>query len=274
MRLLAPAVALCCGVSALCADDPPPGPQQQAAMLAAMARYAEHYQSSIPNFLCLEVTEQFTSGSKAKRWRRGDTLTSRLAFSEGQERRTLELVNNKPIHWSVKLLRTPLTTQGQFGPALAAIFADSSHASFEWSHWDTLRGHRAAVFDYSIDKQHSQMKLSLSDIATAIVPYHGSIEADPDTGSVWRISFIASNLPPELHQKGIANTVDFELVTIANSQYLLPVHATIVATRQTELIRNEIQLSEYRKFTAESSLKFDTAPADNRPTSGAAQPQP
>ncbi len=58
-----------------------------------------------------------------------------------------------------------------------------------------VRGKHLAIFDYSIDKEHSTLRLSLSDFVAAVVPYHGSIYADPATGAIWRISNSASDLP-------------------------------------------------------------------------------
>ncbi len=240
-----------------------PDHAQQETMLSAMARYAEKYVSNLPNFLCEQTTEQYESGTRHLKWKRGDTLRAQLTFSNGREKRILEAVNNKPPKTSSARWRRPLTTEGEFGSILADVFADYSSAVFNWNRWDTIQGKKVAVFDYSIDKEHSLLKLSQSDLASAIVPYHGSVYADPDSGAILKVSNEANEIPTEIRITSIETTVDYEEETIGTGAYLLPSHATVLDNAQTALIRNELYFGNYRKFEAESSIKFETgAPPD------------
>jgi hypothetical protein len=234
-----------------------PSAEEQASMLAAMGRYAEKYVSNLPNFLCMQVTAQWEADRKGAHWHKGDTLTSRLAFSDGHERRTLELVNNKPIHAAQRRWKTPLVTEGEFGELMEMVFADSSDASFNWNRWDTIRGNRVAVFDFSVVKEHSGLKLSDSDLVSAIVPFQGSVYADPKSGVVLRISQLAPDVPPELQTREIGTTVDYGEIAIGSATYVLPVHATVLLKKERRQIRNELDFKDYRKFEAESSIKFD-----------------
>jgi hypothetical protein len=250
-------MATVCRVPGAAAEpDSRPAAGDEAAMLSRMAQYAERYVSNLPNFICVQVTEQFESGRKADRWRKGDTLTSQLAFSEGKERRTLQFVNDKPVALRTKRWRTPLSTEGEFGQMLATPFADSSNASFDWNRWDTVQGKRVAVFDYAVDKQHSTLKLSLSDLASAIVPYHGSIFAEPETGVILRVTNITTEIPPELREEQVSTTIEYGDVTIGGNTHLLPVHASVLLKTNRNYIRNELQFRDYRKFEAESSIKY------------------
>src|SRR5579863_7194410 len=78
-------------------DAPPPNTVEQERLLAAMRGYAEQYIENLPNFICEQVTRQYRAGRKPNRWRQGDVLTSKLMFSQGQEQRSLQLVNDRPI---------------------------------------------------------------------------------------------------------------------------------------------------------------------------------
>ncbi|MDQ2773378.1 MAG: hypothetical protein M3Y57_00380 [Acidobacteriota bacterium] len=251
-------------LSSMCrAQDPAPDVAQQRAIRSAMAGYAEKYVSSLPNFLCELTTEQYQSGTKHPRWKRGDTVTVQLTFSNGKEKRLLEAVNDKPVKSPFVRLRSPLTTEGEFGAILADALADSSNAEFRWNRWDTIQDKKVAVFDYSIDKEHSLLKLGESDLASAIVAYHGSIFADPDSGAILKISDEADDIPAEIRMRSIGTTVDYEEVKIGTGDYVLPSHATVVENTRTELIRNELYFRNYRKFEAESSIKFETDAPQN-----------
>ena len=245
------------------AQDLAPDLVRQAAIRSAMTGYAEKYVSNLPNFLCELTTEQYESGIKHTHWKRGDTLTAQLTFSNGQEKRLLEAVNNKPAKPGFTRWRRPLITEGEFGAILASALSDYSNATFTWNRWDTLQGRKVAVFDYSIDKEHSLLKLGQSDLGNAIVPYHGTIYADPESGAILRISDQADDIPREIQMSSIETTVEYEPVTIGAAMYFLPSRATVLENARTSLIRNELYFRNYRKFEAESSIKFGTETPQN-----------
>ena len=84
------------------------------------------------------------------------------------ELRTLDLVNGKSIEAGSRRRRAPLVTEGEFGILLGSVLGPKSEAFFTWSRWETLRGKRLAVFDFSVDKQHSTLSLNLSDLVKAV----------------------------------------------------------------------------------------------------------
>lgn len=239
---------------------------EQEKVLAAMRGYAEQYVSNLPNFLCIQITKQFETGENPARWQRGDTLTSKLVYNQGREERSLELVNDKPPKLARKPWRTPLTTTGEFGMLLDSIFSSNRAASFVWNGWDVVRGKRVAVFNYSIDKSHSMLSFSLSDLAGAILPYHGSVYADAESGAVWRIVNTIDDIPPELQTRSISTEIEYEETAIGSANYLLPVQATVRVSTGWSNIRNEIQFKRYRKFEADSTIVY--APSGSQRSTG------
>lgn len=242
-----------------------PSAQQQNEMLAAMGRFAEQYVSNLPNFICLQTTEQYQGNKKGEHWKKGDTLSMRLAYSDRKEHRTLELVNNKSVENKSRGWRHPMRTEGEFGPLLANVFSDASDAAFEWNRWDTLNGRRVAVFDYKIDKQHSQTKLGDTYMRDVTVGTQGSVFADPHTGDVFKITSDVTDIPSELQQREAHSIVTYDYVTIGNSKYLLPSQTTVMMRTNFGALRNESTYRDYKKFEAESTLKFDTGDSSNPP---------
>jgi hypothetical protein len=209
------------------------------------------------------VTRQFDAGKKSNRWHKGDTLVAKLSFNQGREERTLDSVNGKPVDPAKTRRRPPLSTEGEFGILLSRVLGPDSEAWFTWNRWEILRGKRLAVFDFTVDKQHSTLSLSLSDLAKAIVPYRGSIYADPASGAVWRINDVAFDIPPQLLTREISTTIDYGEIPIGDRKYLLPVEATVSVLLETKRIRNEMEFQNYRKFEADSAVTFgpEAAPA-------------
>lgn len=240
----------------------PPSEAEQKHLLDSMRDYADQYTEKLPNFICQQVTEQYEAGKKPTHWRKGDTLTAKLVFNQGHEQRTLEQVNNKPTRFTGRPWRTPLTTEGEFGILLSNVFEPSTEAQFSWSGWDTFHGRQVAKFDYSVAREHSTLSLSLSDLAKAIVAYHGSVYADPASGAVWRITSESSVIPDSVRTKSIATTIDYDAVKIGSQNYLLPVAATVLMITDANHIRNEMQFQNYRKFEAESTITFGSEASD------------
>ena len=240
-----------------------PSATEQEKLLTAMRQYGELYLSNLPSFLCTQVTQQFSTGKNTTRWHRGDTLTSRLVFNEGHEQRSVEFVNDKPAKHPTVESRTPLTTEGEFGMLLDSILGSSSAAAFSWKGWDQVRGRSAAVFDYAVDKAHSRLSLSLSDVAHAVVAYHGSIYADPSTGAVWRVTNAITDIPAEVQTKSIATTIEYDETAIGGATYLLPVEARVTLFTGSRNLRNEIEFRNYRKFEADSTIIYRTGELNN-----------
>jgi hypothetical protein len=241
-----------------------PSPAEQDEILDRTHRYAEQYVSSLPNFICVQTTRQLEAGRKSDRWHKGDTLTSKLTFTEGHEHRALELVNGKDARLTFRHWRTPLVTEGEFGLLLSRVLGPDSEASFTWNGWQTIKERRLAVFDYSVDKEHSSLSLHLSDLAKAVLPYHGSVYADPETGAVWRITDTATEIPAVLETEEISTTIDYGQVQIGEKTYLLPTAAAVSLLLAKKKVRNEMDFQDYRKFEAKSAITFGSPDSSDR----------
>ncbi len=226
-------------------------------MLAAMARFAERYVSNLPNFLCLQVIEQYQGNKKGEHWRKGDTLSLRLAYSDKQEHRTLEQVNNKPLETRNRGWRHTMQTEGEFGPLMANLFSDASEAQFDWAHWEMVSGRRLAVFNYKIDKEHSAARLGDAYVHDVAVPTYGSVSGDPETGEIFKVVSDISEIPSELSQREADTTVTYDYVTIGANKFVLPSHITVTMRTNNTALRNESEFRDYKKFEAESTLKFE-----------------
>lgn len=245
-------------------DSPGQPAAAQQHILDRMRAYADGYVANLPNFLCDQVTRQYEAGKRSNKWRSGDTLLAKLSFHEGNEDRHLDQVNGKAIKPGRKGWKTPLITEGEFGILLSRVLGPDSPAVFSWRGWETLRGKRLAVFDYSVDKEHSTLTLRLSDLAKAVIPYSGAVYGDPVDGAVWRITDSSSEIPAVLATREISTTIDYSEVLIGDKNFVLPVEATVSLVTDVNKVRNEIAFQNYRKFDTGSVIHFgsdsDSAP--------------
>ena len=263
------AASLCLPGLAVDIQQPPsPSPTRQKEILSAVRQYAERYVQNLPDFICEQVTRQFEAGKKPKHWHRGDTLGSKLVYIDGREQRTLQFVNNRPIGSHPGYWRRPLVTEGEFGMLMERVFGSITDADFSWAGWQPVGGKWLVVFDYSIDKQHSTLSLTLGDLAKAVVPYHGSIYADPATGAIWRITSNPSDIPPQLQTRSISTTIDYADVVIGGQTYVLPDQAVVTLVTPSNHIRNEISFTNYRKFEAESRITYTPNSEDDPASPG------
>lgn len=267
-QLLAVALLACPAGKPAQTDSPDEAEQKR--ILEAIEDYADQYIAALPNFICDQITRQYHAGKKPDHWRKGDVLTSRLLYANGHEQRNLELVNDKPVRPGMRPWRVPLETQGEFGILVGSIFSPGSQASVSFKGWDTVRGTRVAVFAFAIDAQHSKMTLSSDDLVKVTLPYHGTVYGNPQTGAILRITDSETNLPKELRTEKISRVVDFDNVSIAGKTYLLPVQASIWMTTDANNLRNELEFRNYRKFEAESVIRFASA---DQPAGGAVNPK-
>lgn len=236
------------------ATDAPDSAEQQR-ILNKVRQSATNYLESLPNFVCSRITEQYQAGKKPEHWKQRDTITDRLIFSKGKENVTPELVNGKPPK-PHHFLSRPLETGGEFGGLVGTILDDRSAAQISWSHWEDLQGHRLAVFEYSIDAEHSRLTLGVTD--DVVVPYRGFLYADPGTGDLWRITSSPFDMPPSTDTKSLTTTVDYGRVDISGKAYLLPVSANIILDTGKQNLLNKVAFAGYRKFETESKITFVT----------------
>jgi hypothetical protein len=250
------------------------------ALLHKMAAYASNYLHSLPDFLCTETTRFFLSGKppsdlgkKTKfkstaKWRLDQTITEDVGYYGAAEHHHTRLVDNVPDARPIQKLRNNYS-RGEFGEVLGSTFDHASKAQFQWDHWENRGRHRVAVFSYAITRENSQYIVCCASTGAITVngfrqtqmkswasAYRGLLYADPDTGSIERFTLRNTDIPAWVDMDSAGNWIDYTEVNLNGQTYRLPakaVHHTQVRNYQT---RDEIVFSDYRKFSADSTITF------------------
>ena len=272
---------LAIGVLALVAASaqPPPEPTEQQHVLNTLAGFAHDYIQRLPDFTCRRVTQHFRKKTGTAEWRPQVKVAQELSYYGHEEHYEIVEINDVPKKKVPLAVTTEgfVATNGNFAWILSQLFEPSSRTAFQWKNWETLRDTQAYVFSYRVLKENS---VAQSDRCVSWVlfqnckairyGYHGLLYVDKHSLRIMRITLEPEDLP-ESHSPG-SETVDYERVSVAGGDYLLPVADTYETHTGKTLYRNESVYRDYRKFTAESSLS--TAMEAPSPAAKSAAPKP
>jgi|HubBroStandDraft_1064217.scaffolds.fasta_scaffold03280_2 hypothetical protein len=251
---------------------PPPSSEEQAKLLDEVRDYAINYTHRLPDFICLEQTRRYVDTTGRESWRLADTLTARLSYFNQKEDYKLISQNDKVVTEASYASVGGALSMGDFGTGMREIFDPSSHATFAWEKWTTLRGRRTHVFSYKIDLEFSKYSIEYQgekkdDVQRIIAAYHGSVYVDKEFSTIVRITQEADNIPPTFPVREAKETLDYDFIKIGDSEFFLPLVATVRMHSGREWTKNEKEFRLYRKFSAESVIKFDAeqSPDDKAP---------
>ena len=245
---------------------PAPNAVEQAAIIQEVREYALNYSKGLPNFLTTQVVRRYQAGAPGSRYNRNssepswvplDTLTLRLSYFEQKEEYKPILVNNRITNQDYKSLGGSLVS-GDFGSMMKEIFEPSSQARFEWDHWGTLRSKLAMAFAYRVDQAHSQWHIVYGGQLDIVPAYHGLVYVDAKSHEVARVTLEAENLPVSFPVKMAQTILDYDYADISGHVFLLPIKDLTLMKADDYLSKNETEFRMYRKYSAESELKFDT----------------
>ena len=284
LRVMADESAFLPPPAGLILRDEAPSRQEQVTLLQRARGYTESYIRNLPDFVCTRATKRYDDQPSAalniyKGLRVHDFTSSELSFSHGEESDAPRLVDH-PVSGSIP---PGLTSYGEFGSIIGALFVHRGGIEMKWSHWELLNGKRAALFHYSVDAAHSRYTLTWCcqghgedrkprQVKTA---YSGEIAVDPGTGAILRI--VRKAAPPRGFPAHRTDTmVEYGPVEIGGRTYTCPARSVIVSEaraagrgfRPILHYLNEGQFSGYRKFVASADLHIGA------PSTAAVAPPP
>jgi hypothetical protein len=247
---------------------PPPSSIEQAAIIDDVRQYALNYSKNLPDFICTQVTRRYAarkpgtlhggSADSDPSWQSLDTLQIRLSYFQQKEDYKVILVNNSLVNKDYSEVGGSKSF-GDFGSMMREVFEPSSEAHFEWDHWGTLRGKRVMAFAYRIAQARSQYRITVDDGNLSVVTaYHGLVEVDPDSHAVMRVTTEAEDVPEGFPVRSVKDVLDYDYTELSGHTFLLPLKARVDAAFSDVLQRIDEEFRLYRKYSAESEIKFDT----------------
>jgi hypothetical protein len=206
------------------------------------------YNNSLPNFMCIEVTNRSVDLSGVGKWKLSDTLVELLRYREKTETRSMLQVNGKANNTDREAMKGALSA-GEFGGVLEAVFRIASKADFQWKETDSLTGGTVQVYDYRVLRANSMFSVTASTGKELVVGFHGQVFIDTATRSARRITLIADDLPPAFPTHASMIGVDYDYVSINEHDYLMPVSAQLQLRQgRHEAVLNTMEFRNYKRF--------------------------
>ena len=239
---------------------------------------AMHYTASLPDFICTEMVHRFQMiparppGSPPRRsqsslpsvaagfWISKDTLTVKLTYFGNEEKYQLILVNGRKTKADYESSGGAIS-EGDFGSTLLEIFRPDSGTKFQWDHWTHLRKRLTRVYSFRTSRETSHARIGVGETPqerrTVIVGRHGFVYADDDTALVMRIVAEADTIPPGFPITAQTTMLDYDYANVGENRFLLPLRVDNRLKTAPVYFKNVVQFTDYRKFTGESTIKFD-----------------
>ena len=230
-------------ISALTNPIPAPTPEEVASIINDARQRAVSYGETLPNFLCVEVTDRSEDPTGTGRWRHRDTIAELLQYRDKAESRTMIELNGNPVENGSRDEMKGMFSAGEFGGGLKAIFQPSSKAEFQWKETDSLGGGTVQVFNFRVAKENSAWGISAANGLEEKPAYHGLVFIDSATHGVRRITMVADDLPKDFSVHAMSITVDYDYISINNHDYLVP-------------ISGEISKREFKRFATLNTIEF------------------
>jgi hypothetical protein len=240
---------------------PPPSSIEQEKIIDEARDYALNYTKQLPNFICVQVTRRdYDPTGSGNNWYHSDTITARLSYN-GFENYEVILHNNQPVTNATMRQFGGTTSEGEFGSMMKEIFEPDTHTEFSWDHWGKLRGRKTYVFAYDVQQEYSKYRVEADNTQTIVPAYRGLVYIDEDTKMVVKIVMKPHDMPGSFPIHDITSSLDYDLETIGDQQYMLPLKSVLTSKRDRQMTKNDIEFRLYRKFGTESTIKFETPDA-------------
>jgi len=241
------------------AEEPPPPAAKQKQVIEAARDYALNYSKGLPNFICAQSTKRFDNGHMY------DNVLAKLTYYEQREKYDTIMVNDKLTSKAYDSLGGSIST-GEFGSMLHGIFDPESDAQFSWSAWREVRGHKAYVFKFVVDREHSRWQIEDKQSNMKITPaYSGFVWIDVKDNSVLEFTMKALDLPSSFPINAADSHLKYDTVEISGIPFVLPSQAIMHLVSARDDQKNEITFHNYQKYSANATLKFDEPASDTPP---------
>jgi hypothetical protein len=232
-----------------------PTSEEQERFIASTREAALAYSDRLPDFVCAQTVDRFVDHGHGLM--RIDSLTFETTYYRRQEVSKPTFRNGSPA--SQLAGSDGLSSRGEFGENLRRIFAPNNEAQFHFEKWTSLRGQRAAVYSYQVDRSKAPYLVAAfggDASGVVVVGLRGEIVVDAGDFSVLRVVYIADGIPSDFPVRSTKITVDYENAGVGGVQYLLPSKAVVLSLSSNYEARNESVFRRYRKFSADSVIDF------------------
>jgi len=217
---------------------------------------ATAFSASLPNFLVQQNTTRDFQTTFPKQWRTIDTVTAEVAYRDGKEEYRDIKIDGQPVYGPIE--RTGSWSTGDFGTTLEDLMQVSTNAAFKRRGQDRIASRPAWVYDYTVAQPNSHWEMVSPDDRHCKPAYEGAVWIDKETRRVLKFEQRTLGMPLDFPLSRAESVLEYAFVKIDQKTYLLPAKGENVGcfSGSGTCKRNVIEFRNYRKFEADSKVKF------------------
>jgi len=236
--------------------DPRPPAQKAVDPVIADARLAaRRLAQGLPDYVVDQVTRRERSFNNEASWQTVDEVTAEVVSVRGKEEYRNVKVGGVPNSHPEQ---SGVWTTGEFSTTLEDVLEPGNVEEFTRSGEDWVGGRRALLYEFQVPVQDSHWILAWPDGRQAKAGYQGRIWIDKETHRVLAIEQRAKGLPAGFPLDKAETSVEYGYLAIDGRDSLLPVKGRSLSCQRgtVQCYRNEVEFRNYRKFGAQSTIKF------------------
>jgi len=211
----------------------------------------------LPDYVCSLSVERFARSSSEQAWEKIDTLHFETALVAGRELYGFpgqRRFQDRPL---AELVGRGTVGTGQFALVAKHLFL-SSIAQFTYRGENTQGRRTRYEYSFDVPPNRSSYKVRAGP-AEATVGFQGSVWIDAETLDLTQLDVQAYDIDEKLGLSQVDTTVHYSRVNMDGRQVLLPLDSILaVVSAEGSENMNRTQLSACRRYSAESTIRFDT----------------
>lgn len=216
----------------------------------------------MPDFVVKQIVKRGIAYEGTNNFRNLDRLVVGVSYrASGQEEYKVLSINgilqNNTKAESGYASTGGTSSTGEFVTVLEKIFKPESETKFQVIDSNTIRGRRAIVYDFSIERDKAKQNITYYAYIpdSVITGMKGKIWIDRENFRVLRIESEATEIPNSFKITSAKRTVDYDWVKINDEDYMLPSLSEVrLVSRETPRnyeTRNRITFKDYQKYGSE-----------------------
>lgn len=237
------------------------GPQT---LISRVRQSVEDQFENLPTLRARQITSMFKSTSKPLKWVPDGVVTDEVAYEDDREAYSGLTLNGKQLPGAPQTVNSDFMgsmdkawSTGDFKTISHCVFDELADSDFTSAGTTQSNGETLEVFDFRGHRSSGCIGINFRSEIT-YPAFKGSMRVR-QTGELLHVELEATQIPAAFPLDRAERSVDFSVVRIGASSYLLPKTAYWFGCfRNTySCFLNRIDFRDYRRFEADSSVQFE-----------------
>jgi hypothetical protein len=234
-------------------------------LIALIRRRIDDAFDELPKLRSRQVTSLFHSTSKPLKWIPEGVVSAEIEVEEGSEAYSNIHINGKmpptaPETAGPEYMRSfdKAWSTGDFEGIAHCIFSELDDAAFHKAGVERNEGRNIVRYDFTGRRSSGCIGIQYRS-EVAYPAYKGVLKADPNTGEVFNVELEATDIPAGFPMDRAERSITFSKVSVGSKEYLLPATGYWFGCFRNSYscFLNRIDFRSYRRFDAESTVRFD-----------------